>query len=104
MKTQKLRLLKFKEITKEEDKTPNAKYYFKSLWRKFPRLLSVNLIMLLQVIPILIAVYAYTALMPRITVFSDPLYPIVNGINVASDSPVSATLMNVHGMSLELPP
>lgn len=99
----KLKLLEPKEIEKEEDKTPNLKYYFKSLWRKFPRLLSVNLIMLFQIIPLLIAFYAYTALMPRITVFSDPLYPVLNGINTVSSSPITATLLNIHGVSIELP-
>lgn len=99
----KLKLLEPKEIDKEEDKTPNIKYYFKSLWRKFPRLLSINLIMLFQIIPILICFYAYTALMPRITVFNDPLYPVLNGINTVTPSALSDTLLNIHGISIELP-
>ena len=103
MKEKKFKLLEFKEIEKEEDTTPNIKYYFKSLWRKFPRLLSINLIMLFQIIPILIAFYAYTALMPRITVFSEPLYPLLQGINTVSGSITSSTLLNIYGMSLELP-
>ena len=103
MKEKKFRLLEFKEIEKEEDKTPNIKYYFKSLWRKFPRLLSVNLIMLFQIIPVLIALYAYTALMPRIDVFSDPLYPVLNGINSVSGSPITATLLNIFNDTVQLP-
>lgn len=103
MKEKKFKLLEFKEIEKEEDTTPNIKYYFKSLWRKFPRLLSINLIMLFQIIPILIAFYAYTALMPRISVFSDPLYPVVYGINTVSGSPITSTLLNIYGVSMELP-
>ena len=103
MKEKKFKLLEFKEIEKEEDTTPNIKYYFKSLWRKFPRLLSINLIMLFQIIPFLIAFYAYTSLMPRISVFSDPLYPVVYGINTVSSSPITSTLLNVYGTSMELP-
>ena len=103
MKDRKFKLLEPHEIDKEEDKTPNVKYYFKSLWRKFPRLLSINLIMLFQIIPILVAFYAYTALMPRITVFSDPLYPVLNGINTVSNSSIISTLLNIHGVSIELP-
>lgn len=103
MKEKKFKLLEFKEIEKEEDTTPNIKYYFKSLWRKFPRLLSINLIMLFQIIPILVAFYAYTALMPRISVFSDPLYPVVYGINSVSGSPITSTLLNIYGVSMELP-
>ena len=103
MKEKKFKLLEFKEIEKEEDTTPNIKYYFKSLWRKFPRLLSINLIMLFQIIPILVAIYAYTALMPRIDVFSNPLYPVLQGINTVSPSPTSSTLLNVFSDTVELP-
>ena len=103
MKEKKFKLLGFKEIEKEEDTTPNLKYYFKSLWRKFPRLLSINLIMLFQIIPFLIAFYAYTALMPRIDVFDNPLYPVVQGIHSVSHSSVSSVLMNIFGSTMQLP-
>ena len=103
MKDKLFKLLEPKEIEKEEDKTPNIKYYFKSLWRKFPRLLSINLIMLFQIIPILISFYAYTALMPRIAVFNNPLYPVLNGINTIAPSASTSTLLNIYGISIELP-
>ena len=103
MKEKKFKLLEFKEIEKEEDTTPNLKYYFKSLWRKFPRLLSINLIMLFQIIPFLVAFYAYTVLMPRIDVFDNALYPVVHGINAASQSSISSLLMNIHGSTIQLP-
>lgn len=103
MKEKKLKLLDFDEIKEEEDRTPNIKYYFKSLWRKFPRLLSVNLIMLFQIIPLLIVFYAYTVLMPRIYVFTDPLYPILQGIDTVSNSPIINSFLSIYGISLELP-
>ena len=37
-----------KEIDKNEDKTPNIKYYFKSLWRKLSKVFSINFMMLYQ--------------------------------------------------------
>lgn len=103
MKEKKFNLLGFKEIKKEEDTTPNIKYYFKSLWRKFPRLLSVNLIMLFLIIPFLVAFYAYTALMPRINVFEDSLFPVLSGINTVSESNITSLLMNIYGSTLQLP-
>ena len=30
-------------VEKNEDTTPNVGYFFKSLWRKFPKLISINL-------------------------------------------------------------
>ena len=103
MKEKKFKLLKFKEIDKEEDTTPNLKYYFKSLWRKFPRLLSINLIMIFQIIPFLVAFYAYTTLMPRIDVFDNSFYPVVQGINTASQSSASSLLMGIYGSTMQLP-
>ena len=92
-----------KEITEQEDTTPNIKYYFKSLWRKFPKLLSINLVMLFQVIPILVALIAYFLLMPRIYVFTEVLHPTLVGINIIEQSSISASLLNIYGISVEVP-
>ena len=91
-----------KEIDKNEDKTPNIKYYFKSLWRKLSKIISINLIMLLLIIPIIIAIFAYLILMPRIFVFTDTLFPAIHGIDIISSSPVIDTFINITGISLEV--
>lgn len=92
-----------KEINEQEDTTPNIKYYFKSLWRKFPRLLSINLIMLFQVIPIIIAVIAYVLLMPRMFVYTDTMHPVLVGINTIEQTPIVTSLLNIYGISVEVP-
>ena len=92
----------FKEVDRNEDKTPNIRYYFKSLWRKFSKIISINLIMLFLVIPIAVAIFAYLLLMPRIFVFTDTMFPALNGINMISDSPVVDTLLNVTNISMEV--
>ena len=102
LKKNNLDLLDVNEI-KEEDTTPNIKYYFKSLWRKFPRLISINLVMLFQIIPFIISFFAYTVLMPRIYVFTDPLYPILNGISTMSNSPIVNSFLGIYGIAIELP-
>lgn len=91
-----------REIDPNEDKTPNIKYYFKSLWRKFSKLLSINLMMLFQVFPVLIGVLAYYLWMPRIPVFTDTLYPTLYGIHTITNSAISTTLINAFGMSIEV--
>jgi len=92
-----------KEIDEQEDTTPNIKYYFKLLWRKFPRLLSVNLMMIFQILPIVIALIAYFLLMPRMFVYTDTLHPTLVGINTIAQSPISNSLLNIYGISVEVP-
>lgn len=42
-----------------EDTTPNLKYFFKLFGRRFPRILTLNLMMLFQILPIIAAVLVY---------------------------------------------
>lgn len=92
-----------KEISDQEDTTPNLKYYFKSLWRKFPKILSINLLLLFQVIPIAVALIAYFLLMPRIYVFIETLHPTLVGINTIEQSSITSSLLNIYGISVEVP-
>lgn len=107
MKNKKITLRDFlpsrKEIKDQEDTTPNLRYYFKSLWRKFPKLISINLVMLFQVIPILVALISYFLLMPRMYVFTETLHPTLVGINIIEKSPISASLLSIYGISVEVP-
>ena len=91
-----------KEIDKNEDKTPNIKYYFKSLWRKLSKVFSINFMILFLILPIVVAVFAYLLLMPRIFVFTDTLFPAVYGINAMNDSPVLDVLLGITGVSIEV--
>ena len=92
----------FKEVDKNEDTTPNVKYYFKSFPRRFSKMISINLMMLFTVIPIAGAIFAYLLLMPRIFVFTDSMFPMLNGINMISDSPVVDVLLNVVNISMDV--
>ena len=62
-----------------EDTTPNVKYFFKSLWRKLTRLVSINLLAILQFVPIFAAlmVYFWSETTPMIT---NTAYPTLQGI------------------------
>ncbi|MBE6649666.1 MAG: hypothetical protein E7614_09185, partial [Ruminococcaceae bacterium] len=46
-----------KGVNPGEDTTPNLKFFFKQLARKFSKIISLNILMIFQVIPILISVY-----------------------------------------------
>ena len=47
------------DLLEVEDTTPNLKYFFKLFGRRFPRILTLNLMMLFQILPILAAVLVY---------------------------------------------
>ena len=42
-----------------EDTTPTLKYFFKLLWRRAAKLLTLNLMMVFQVLPLVVAVLVY---------------------------------------------
>jgi hypothetical protein len=47
------------DLLEIEDTTPNLKYFFKLFGRRFPRILTLNLMMIVQILPILAAVLIY---------------------------------------------
>ena len=87
---------------KWEDTTPNLRYFFRLLGRKFWRLLSLNLMMLPLSLPILIALMIYTNInttpTPQTALFA-PLY----GANLISASPKSGFLLDLFGGQLPIP-
>ena len=64
----------------QEDTTPNIKYFFKLLWRKLTKLISINLLAILQLLPIFgaLAVYFWADTTPAIT---NTAYPVMQGIS-----------------------
>ncbi len=75
-----------KGVEKNENTTPNISFYFKSLWRKFPRLISINLLMLVQFVPLLVAFLTYFW-SDTIPTFIDPRFPVYYGIYQFDQSP-----------------
>ena len=81
-----------KGVDPNEDTTPNLRFFFKLLWRKLSGLLSLNLMMLFQIIPILVSVYVYwsRATAPAV---SSVVYPLAMGASLASGSGSGASLL-----------
>ena len=74
------------EILEAEDTTPTLKYFFKLFWRRFPRLLTLNLMMVVQILPLLIAllVYMWSDTTPT---QSSNLFAPLYGVSLISDAP-----------------
>ncbi len=82
-----------KGVEKGEDTRPTLKRFFKLWKRKFWRLVEVNFLMLVQIIPLLICVYLYMA-GPKVATQYDLLYPALLGAQTAQPTTVGSTLFN----------
>ena len=85
-----------------EDTTPTLKYFFKLLWRKAAKLLTLNLMMVFQIIPLVVAVlvYFFGATTPTV---EHAVYAPLLGTYIAGGSPAAGTLLGVFGQQLNVP-
>lgn len=83
-----------KGVEPGEDTTPNLKYFFKLLFRKFTNLISLNLIMLAMVLPIAVAVYIFFN-GPQMPTLSSPAFSALMGAQLtgAADASLMTKLM-----------
>ncbi len=93
-----LRLLKGiqrepKGVEKGEDTRPTLMRFFKLWGRKFWRLISLNLIMLVQILPLLGCLFLYLG-GPKVSTQYDPLYSALLGAQLAEPTTLGATLLN----------
>lgn len=91
-----------KGVEKEEVGPPNLKNFFKLFGRKFTKLLSVNLYMLLGMIPLAVIAYLFFTGEKTPTVTSS-LYPALFGASQVVQSSVFAPLFALHGIQFQLP-
>ncbi len=93
-KKKKFKLFDFNKDKKdavEEDRKPTLAFFFKSLFRKFPNLLRLNVLMLFQIIPIIVYVLVFFLgeKTPTITNVSfAPLFGISQSVNNPGISPI----------------
>ncbi len=85
-----------KGVEKGEDTTPNLKYFFKLLKRKFWKLFSINLLLLVQIIPLALCLLAQF-IGPKEPVQDNLLYATVLGAQTASPTSAGMTLLNLVG-------
>ena len=90
-------------VEKGEDTTPNLRYFFKQWGRKFWKLISINLIMLFQIIPLVLVLFVNLA-GPKEPVQNTPVYAPLLGAQVACPTSAGTTLFSLmSGLNYELP-
>ena len=92
-----------KGVEKGEDTTPNLKFFFKQLGRKFSKIISLNILMIFQVIPIIICLYMYFVASPTTPTQYYPEYAALFGIQEASSTATGAINLSLFSFQLGLP-
>ncbi len=77
-----------------EDTTPNLKFFFKQLWRKLSKIITLNMIMIFQIIPLLACLYLYYIVTPTTPTLLSPEYSVFFGISEASSSALSSAYLS----------
>lgn len=85
-----------------EDTTPTLRYFFKLFGRKAGKLLSLNLMMIFQVLPLIAAVLIYLFGKTTPTIY-DPLFAPLYGAYTIHQSPLTALALGIFGNQLDVP-
>ena len=86
----------------EENRKPTFAFFFKTLFRKFPQLLSLNILMLFQLLPIIAIVVAFLAGDKTPTVTNTTFAPLY-GIDLTMSSPSVAQKLDMASIQMGLP-
>lgn len=92
-----------KGVERGEDTTPNLKYFFKLLWRKLSKIVTLNMLMIFQVIPLIACLYLYFIATPTTPTQFYPEYGALFGIQEASSSAISSLNLGIFSFQLSLP-
>ncbi len=90
-----------KGVDKGEDTTPNLTFFFKLLWRKLSKIITLNMLMIFQILPLIACVYLYFIVSPTTPTLHDPEYSLFFGIQEASSSALSS--INLGNFSFQTP-
>lgn len=85
-----------------EDTSPTLSYFFKQLWRKAGKLLSLNLMMVCLYLP-LVAVLLIYFLGNTVTTAESPLFAPLLGVLTLDGSPAAGTLLGLFSKQLNVP-
>ena len=86
-----------------EDRTPNLKFFFKQFGRKFSKIISLNILMIFQVIPLLLIAYLYFFATPTTPTQYYPEYSALYGVQQASSNASSVINLDLFSVQLGLP-
>lgn len=91
-----------KGVKKDEDTRPTFLNFFKNFFRKFPQLLRLNILMIVQIIPIIVVVCLYF-LGPKSPTMSNVMFAPLFGINQASGDPAVSSILDLSSVQMGLP-
>ncbi len=91
-----------KGVYEEESRKPTLKFFFVLTFRKFSQLIQLNLLMLMQVLPLIgvVAVFAFGASTYNVTT---PTYAPLYGIAKIVDSPALLTRLDIMANQYKAP-
>ena len=86
----------------EENTKPTLAYFFKSLWRKFPQLLRLNLLMLFQILPLIFIAIVFLAGDKTPSATSTTYAPLL-GIDQVLSTPSASQTLDMSLIQMGLP-
>ena len=92
-----------KGVDPGEDTTPNLRFFFKQFTRKFSKIISLNIIMIFQVLPILISLYLYFVVSPKTPTMLSPEFASLFGIQENMSNSVTSATMGLFSQQFGLP-
>ncbi len=91
-----------KGVEKNEDTRPTFINFFKYFFRKFPQLLRLNILMIVQVIPLIVIVCLYF-LGPKSPTMSNVMFAPLFGISQASENAAISSMLDLSSIQMGLP-
>ena len=90
-------------VEKGEDTTPNLKFFFKQWKRKFWKLITINLLLLVQILPFVL-IFLIQMAGPKEPAMNHPLYaPLIGAQAIAPTSAGVSLLSAISGLNFTLP-
>lgn len=91
-----------KGVYEEENRKPTFLFFFKLLKRKFSQLLRLNLMLIVQLVPVLIFLYLYIGGTKTPTAMSS-MYSVFYGISKISPSPSISAMLDMQSIQMGIP-
>ncbi len=87
---------------KEESRKPTFTFFFKLFFRKFPQLLTLNLLMIFQAIPLIVIALVYF-IGDKTPTATNVLFAPLMGIDQISSTPGASVLLDMSSIQMGLP-
>lgn len=91
-----------KGVNKNEDTRPTFLNFFKNLFRKFPHLLRLNILMVLQIIPLVVIICLYF-LGPKSPTMSNVMFAPLFGLDQAAGNAAVSSTLDLSSVQMGLP-